>query len=145
VTELKNKPNEHDTAGRTERRPLLVLVADDDRDTVITLAEILRGEGHEVTTALRGDEVLEVARLLRPDAIILDINMPGMSGYAVARQLREQHGGRGPFLIAISGVWTKDPEKLLGLAVGFDEYLIKPCDPQKIVRLLEPLRAHAAA
>lgn len=145
MTELENKDaNERDAGARAERRALLVIVADDDRDTVVTLAEVLRNEGHDVTSVLRGDEVFEVARLLRPDAIILDINMPGMSGYAVARQLRDQHGGRGPLLVAISGVWTRNPEKMLGLAVGFDEYLIKPCDPQQIVRLLEPLRARPA-
>lgn len=145
MTELeKNQAKERDSVARAERRALLILVADDDRDTVLTLAAVLRDEGHDVTTALRGDEVVDVARLLRPDAIILDINMPGMSGYAVARELRDQHGGRGPFLIGVSGVWTKQPERLLGLSVGFDEYLIKPCNPQEIVRLLEPLRARSA-
>jgi CheY-like chemotaxis protein len=146
MTELEKKQAKQRDAGvRAERRALLILVADDDRDTVLTLTEVLRHEGHDVTSVLRGDEVLEVARLLRPDAIVLDINMPGMSGYAVARELRDQHGGRGPFLIGVSGVWTKEPERLLGLSVGFDEYLVKPCDPQEIVRLLEPLRVRSAA
>jgi DNA-binding response OmpR family regulator len=66
--------------------------------------------------------------------------LPGMSGYAVAREIRDRRGpGVGPLLIAVSGKWTKPSEKLLGRMVGFDHYLVKPCDPQEIVRLLEPL------
>lgn len=127
--------------GNATPRNLRILIADDDRDTAITLATILRTEGHEVHVALRGDEVLEVDRLLRPDALILDISLPGMSGYAVAREIRERRGPTvAPLLIAVSGKWTKPSERLLGQAVGFDHYLVKPCDPQEIVRLLEPLR-----
>lgn len=120
--------------------PLRVLVADDDRDTGVTLATLLRDEGHEVNTVLRGDEVLELERLMRPDVLIIDINMPGMSGYAIARELRERHGTLAPLLIAISGVWTKSSDRLVGEAVGFDHYLLKPCGPQDVLRLMEPLR-----
>ena len=114
---------------------LRILIADDDRDTVNTLAAVMRDEGHDVKVALRGDEVLEVERLLRPDVLIVDINMPGMSGYAIARELREQRGVATPLLIAISGVWTRASERLLGHAVGFDHYLLKPCDPAEIVAI----------
>lgn len=128
-------------AGDARARNLRILVADDDRDNALTLATILRTEGHEVHIALRGDEVVEVDRLLRPDALILDISLPGMSGYAVAREIRERRGPPiAPLLIAVSGKWTKASERLLGQAVGFDHYLVKPCDPLEIVRLLEPLR-----
>jgi DNA-binding response OmpR family regulator len=84
--------------------------------------------------------VLEVCRVLRPDAVIADINMPGMSGYAVARELRERHGELGPLLIAISGAWTSAADRQVGKAAGFDHYVLKPCDPNEVVRLLEPLR-----
>lgn len=128
-------------AGNATPRNLRILIADDDRDTALTLATILRTEGHEVHVALRGDEVLEVDRLLRPDALILDISLPGMSGYAVAREIRDRRGPTiAPLLIAVSGKWTKPSEKLLGQAVGFDHYLVKPCEPLEVVRLLEPLR-----
>ena len=115
--------------------PLRILIADDDRDTANTLAALMRDEGHDVKVVLRGDEVLEVERLLRPDVLIIDINMPGMSGYAIARELREQRGVVTPLLIAISGVWTRTSERLLGHAVGFDHYLLKPCDPGEIVAI----------
>jgi DNA-binding response OmpR family regulator len=129
-----------DTQSGGKRLPLRVLIADDDRDTAMTLAMVLRDEGHEVHTTLRGDEVLDSCRLLRPDVVIVDINMPGMSGYAIARELRERHGALAPLLIAISGVWTKTSDRLVGTAVGFDHYLLKPCEPRDVLRLLEPLR-----
>jgi len=120
---------------RTTTR-LRVLVADDDRDTVTLLAVILRDEGHEVHTALRGDEVLELDRLVRPDVVILDINMPGMSGYALAHEIRARRGSIAPLLIAMSGQWTQKHEQLLARDIGFDEYLLKPCEPVLLIRML---------
>lgn len=124
---------------------LRILIADDDRDTATMLALILRDEGHEVHTALRGDEVPEACRLMRPDVVILDINMPGMSGYAVAKELRERHGALGPLLIAISGVWTQAGDRRMGELAGFDHYLLKPCDPHELLPLLEALRQRGKA
>ena len=126
------------------RRSLRVLVADDDRDAANMLAVLLRQEGHEVTTALRGDEVMDLVRLTRPDALILDINMPGMSGYAVARELKERYAIAAPLMVGISGVWTKTPERLLGQSIGFDHYLVKPYDPHQLLACLEPLREQPA-
>jgi CheY-like chemotaxis protein len=121
-------------------KSLRVLVADDDRDTANMLALVLRDEGDEVQVSLRGDEALEVCRLFRPDVVIADVNMPGTSGYAIARELRVRHGNLAPLLIAISGVWTTTTDRVLGSAVGFDHYLMKPCDPKEVLRLMEPLR-----
>jgi two-component system, OmpR family, response regulator len=130
----------HGEVAAPARTPLRILIADDDRDTCLSLAAILRDEGHEAHTVLRGDEVLGVERLTRPDALIIDINMPGMSGYAVAREIRvRRSGSRAPLLIAISGVWTKSSEQLLGRAVGFDHYLLKPCEPAQVVAILAAL------
>ena len=126
---------------RTNRTWLRILVADDDRDTANMLAMLLRDEGHEVQITLRGDEALEVCRLFRPDVLIADINMPGTSGYAIARELRERHGDLAPLLIAISGVWTQATDLQVGEAIGFDHYLLKPCDPREVIRLIEPLRS----
>src|SRR5688572_26009312 len=114
--------------GDRSRPPLRVLIADDERDTAMTLAAILRDEGHEVQTVLRGDEALAMCRLFRPDVVVTDIDMPGESGYAVARELRDRHGQLAPLMIAISGKWTKAADRQVGKAVGFDHYLLKPCD-----------------
>ena len=129
----------------TKRLPLRIVIADDDRDTATTLALVLRDEGHEVHTTLRGDEVLDACRLLRPDVVIMDVNMPGMSGYAVARELRARHGQLAPLLIAISGVWTQTSDRVLGEAIGFDHFLIKPCETRELLHLIEPLRSGAGA
>jgi len=115
---------------------LRILIADDDRDTVVTLGAILRDEGHEVHTVLRGDEVLDMDRLTRPDVVILDISMPGMSGYAVAREIRERRAPLAPLLIAVSGKWTQKSDELLAREVGFDHYLLKPCDAAQVLSLL---------
>jgi DNA-binding response OmpR family regulator len=127
------------TAGK--RHSLRILVVDDDRDTATTLAAILTDEGHQVHTCLRGDDALEMCRLVRPDVVIADLNVPGESGYAIARELRERHGTLAPMLIAISGKWTKASDRLLGQAVGFDHFLLKPCDAKELLPLLEPLRS----
>jgi DNA-binding response OmpR family regulator len=126
--------------GTRGRHKLRIVIADDDRDTATTLAVVLRDEGNEVQIALRGDEALEACRLLRPDVVIADINMPGESGYAIARELKERHGRYAPMLIAISGVWTKASDRAVGRTLGFDHYLLKPCDPREVIELLEPLR-----
>ena len=122
-----------------EPKRLRILIADDDRDTATTLAIILRDEGHEVNTSLRGDEALEMCRLFRPDVVISDVDLPGESGYAIARELRSRLGELAPLLIAISGKWTKASDRMLGQAVGFDHYLLKPCDVKDLLPLIEPL------
>ena len=109
----------------------------------MTLAALLRDEGHEVQAVLRGDEALEMCRLFRPDVVVADIDMPGESGYAVARELRDRHGQLAPLLIAISGKWTQAADRQVGKAVGFDHYLLKPCDCAELLPLMEPLRTGA--
>jgi DNA-binding response OmpR family regulator len=118
-----------------------VLVADDDRDTTLMLSALLREEGDEVHVVLRGDEVLEIVRLFRPDALVLDVNMPGTSGYGIAREVRERYGELAPLLIAMSGVWTSASDREAGKELGFDHYLVKPCDPRHLLAILEPLRS----
>lgn len=133
------------SGGEGKRHRLRVLVVDDDRDAVTTLAAILKDEGDDVHTVLRGDEALEMSRLFRPDVVIADINMPGVSGYAVAHELRERHGELAPLLIAVSGKWTKASDRLLGKSVGFDHYLIKPFEIRHLLDLMEPLRSGRSA
>lgn len=117
--------------------PLQVLIADDNRDTVHTLSVLLRVEGHQVRTAYNGADVMRIARLHRFDALILDIEMPEMSGYAIAQELRVLHYGTpAPLLVAISGKWINRSEKLLARSVGFDHHFEKPCDPNALLRLL---------
>lgn len=122
--------------GGPSGKSLRVLIADDVRDNATMLAVVLGDEGHQVVSALRGDEALELSRLFRPDVLITDVNMPGVSGYALARDLRQRHGNLCPLLIGISGVWTQTSDRLLGEAAGFDHYLVKPCEVKQILGLL---------
>ena len=117
---------------------LRVIVADDDRDTVNTLGALLRSVGHHVYGVHNGREVLPAVLLLRPDALILDIAVPGMSGFAVAQQVRHAFlDVRRPLMIAISGMWKDASDKLIAQQVGFDHYLEKPCAPDDVIRLLQ--------
>jgi CheY-like chemotaxis protein len=127
-------------ASRVQRRALRIVVADDEPDTVTTLSAILRDEGHEVFPAYKGIEVLRGIRQHKPDALVVDIDMPGMSGYSVAREVRQMFQPSPPLLIAISGKWIGQTDKMLATLAGFDHFLQKPCDPHVLIGLLEPLR-----
>ena len=120
------------------RRRLRVLIADDERDQVTTLAAILNDEGHDVREVYRGNEVLRMMADFDPDVALVDIGMPGMSGYDVAREVREQYGKARPLLIAVTG-WKKPSDRILAQLVGFDHHLPKPFEAQQLLELLEPL------
>jgi len=121
------------------RQRLRVLVADDERDSVSMLAFILADEGHEVREVYRGAEVLRLAREFNPDVVLLDIGMPGMTGYDVARELRQEFGPGRPLLIAVTG-WKQSSDRILAKLAGFDHHLAKPFDSVELLKLLEPLR-----
>ena len=113
-----------------------ILIADDNRDSAETLAALLRMEGHEVTSVHDGPVALSVFGELKPDVALLDIGMPGLTGYEVARKMR-QATPRAPLtLIAITG-WGQDIDKERAFAAGFDHHLTKPVDPQRLVELLK--------
>ncbi|MGH8222394.1 MAG: response regulator [Woeseiaceae bacterium] len=107
------------------RRTLRILVADDEPDTVATLTVLLEEEGHEVIGVHDGGDVLREARKSPPDAVILDIGMPGLNGYDVARALRAMFGKACPTLIAVTAYATA-PDKLVGKDAGFHHHFGKP-------------------
>jgi DNA-binding response OmpR family regulator len=117
---------------------LRIVLVDDDRDTVDTLGAVLRTAGHQVYGVYAGHEVLPAVRMLRPDVIILDIAVPGMSGFAVAQEIRHTFVDlRRPLMIAISGMWKDSSDKVIARQVGFDHFLEKPCDPNELLQILE--------
>jgi CheY-like chemotaxis protein len=120
------------------RRRLRIVVADDERDQVTTLAMILQDEGHEVREVYRGAEVLRMVREFDPDVALIDIGMPGMSGYEVARELRQEFGKQRPLLIAVTG-WKQSSDKILARLAGFDHHLAKPFESKTLIELIEPL------
>jgi DNA-binding response OmpR family regulator len=131
-------PAQDRRAGQRQKGGALrVIVADDDRDILDTLGQILRSAGHTVHPINSGRDVLPAVRIVRPEAIILDLAVPGMSGYAVAQEIRHSFVDvRRPLMIAISGMWTGKSDRLIAQQVGFDHYLAKPFDPQELLRLL---------
>jgi PAS domain S-box-containing protein len=115
--------------------PRRVLVVDDQPDSTDSLAMLLRLRGHEVWTAADGPSALGEFARVRPDVVFLDLGLPGMSGYDVARQLRALPEGHDVRLVALTGYGTEaDREKTR--AAGFDVHLAKPVDPQAVETLL---------
>jgi len=121
---------------------LRILIADDDRDTVLSLATLLLQDGHEVREVYRGDAVLDQVRAYKPDVVLLDIGMPGLTGFEVARYVRQELGRNRPLLIAVTA-WKQDSAKVLGKLVGFDHYLTKPYSIVELLGLIAPARRSA--
>jgi PAS domain S-box-containing protein len=112
-----------------------VLIADDNRDAADSLAMLLQMEGHDVTVAHDGKEALEAFERVNPDVALLDIGMPEMSGYEVARRVRQNPHGRAVTLIAVTG-WGQDSDKAQALAAGFNHHFTKPVEPERLSALL---------
>jgi DNA-binding response OmpR family regulator len=119
---------------------LRVIVADDDRDLVSTLVALLREEGHDVRPVYRGSDVLREVLEFDPDAVLLDIGLPEVPGHVVARKIRECCGQKRPLLIGISGRYKLPADRAYAEANGMNHYLLKPCDPNSLIALLEPLK-----
>jgi signal transduction histidine kinase/CheY-like chemotaxis protein len=123
---------------------LKVVVADDNRDAADSMAMILKLSGYEVSVAHSGEEALELARRTSPGVMILDIGMPGLSGYEVATAVRQEAWGRGVLLLAITG-WGQAGDKERARAAGFDHHLTKPVDLDDVEQLLQEFRAVSGA
>jgi signal transduction histidine kinase/DNA-binding response OmpR family regulator len=120
---------------RNAPRDSRVLVVDDNRDAAESMAVLLRMEGHVVDVAHDGPAALEAVQALRPNAVLLDIGLPGIDGYHVAERIRSMPGGAGLLLIATSG-YDQDQHRNRAMRTGFDRHLVKPIDPVTITELL---------
>ena len=117
-----------------------VMVVDDNRDAAESLAMLLGLQGHEVTVAHDGPSALELAQSFRPAAVFLDLGMPGMDGYEVARRLRRQPGLEGVVLAALTG-WGQPEDRRRTAEAGFDHHLVKPPEPDVVQGLLAGLKS----
>ena len=96
---------------------------------------LLRLMGNEVRTAHDGLEAVEVAETFRPDVVLLDIGLPELNGYEVARRIREQPWGRDVVLVALTG-WGQEEDRRRSQEAGFDHHLVKPVDLAALEKLL---------
>jgi CheY-like chemotaxis protein len=127
------KPSIHSSSTPVPARR--VLIADDNRDAAETLAMLLQMDGHEVTVVHNGKDALEALSTLQPEVALLDIGMPELSGYDVARRVRQGSLGRAVTLIAVTG-WGQDRDKTQALAAGFNHHFTKPVDTDRLRELL---------
>ncbi len=117
-----------------------VLVVDDNKDVAESLANMLQIGGHEIRTAHSGSAALDAARPFNPEVVFLDIGLPGMSGYEVAKRLRKEASLGGAVLVALTG-WGSDDVKRLSREAGFDYHLTKPVELTAIERILAQVMA----
>jgi CheY-like chemotaxis protein/anti-sigma regulatory factor (Ser/Thr protein kinase) len=118
-----------------------ILVADDNADAAESLALVLQLMGNDVRVAYDGDEAVDAAEVFRPDLILLDIGMPGLTGYEAARVIRQRPWGRDVVMVALTG-WGQDEDKREAHEAGFDHHFTKPVDPgrlQQFVRTFRPM------
>lgn len=120
-------------------KPFRVLVVDDNIDSAEAMSASLRIEGHEADVAYDGETAIEIAKSSPPDAILLDIGLPGLSGHDVARALRALPETRDTLLIALSG-YGQSEDRTRSLEAGLDHHLTKPVDPGMLSSLLASLQ-----
>ena len=136
AVELPASPIRPDTSQR-------VLVVDDNRDAAESLGMLLELEHCKVSVAYDGLRALEALETFKPDIALLDIGMPGMDGYELARRIRATQRGRDVVLVALTG-WGQADDKKRAAEAGFDEHLTKPVDPEMLSRMLHRRRSAAA-
>jgi PAS domain S-box-containing protein len=113
-----------------------ILVVDDNADTAVTMARILKRSGHQVVTAQSGPEAIEAADEHQPDVILLDIGLPGMDGYEIVKRLRQKESTTKALIIAVTG-YSQDGDPSRTRVAGFDHHLVKPIDLDHLKSLLE--------
>ena len=115
---------------------LRVLIVDDNVDTAEGLGRLLKRAGHQVALAHEGRQALDRARTFSPDAIVLDIGLPGMDGFEVVRLLRAEPCGVDALIVAVTG-YGQEEDRRRTLDAGFDHHLVKPVEFAALTKLLE--------
>ena len=128
----------------TRRASARVLLVEDNRDTAESLTMLLHLHGHRVRTVYDGSSALDAVRAEAPDVMLVDIGLPGMDGYEVARRIRGDARLRDVLLIAVTG-YGRDDDRHRALAAGFDHHLVKPVNPGTLDALLASLRRPEAS
>lgn len=114
-----------------------VLIVDDNEDAANSLAMILSLDGHEVQSAYSGPQALEQVDSFDPDVVLLDIGLPVMDGYEVARRIRERPNAGAIRLIALTG-YSRESDKARAREAGFDDHVVKPVEIARLRSVLAP-------
>jgi PAS domain S-box-containing protein len=136
MTEAPNTPG-----GERQQKRRRVMVIDDNKDAAESMSMLFELWGHEVMCAYDGRAALEAAAKYRPDAVFLDIGLPGMDGYEIAERLRELPESAHTVLVAITG-YGQDEDRRRSREAGIDHHLVKPVAPETLQKLLESLERH---
>jgi DNA-binding response OmpR family regulator len=115
---------------------LRILVADDNRDSADSCQMLLAASGHDVRVAYSGEQAFDIAASFQPEFALLDIGMPGMNGYQLARRIRASAWAARTMLVAVTG-WGHEDDRRRALDAGFDRHLTKPIDINTLSALLE--------
>jgi CheY-like chemotaxis protein len=118
-------------------RPLRVLVVEDNVDAADSLSMLLRLYGHNVQVARTGPTALEMAPAFRPEVVLLDIGLPDMDGYQVAKRLRENSEFKETILCAVTGYTPSEADRQRHQEFGFDHYFVKPVSVEKLIELFK--------
>jgi DNA-binding response OmpR family regulator len=126
------------SAERVLRHRRRVLIVDDNHDFAVSLGTVLRFNGHDVELAFDGSSALALARQYRPEIAFLDLGLPGINGFDLARELRADPTTRQAVLIALTG-WGQDKDRERTRTAGFDAHVVKPVDPAVIAQMVDAL------
>lgn len=126
----------HEREATVPSAGLRVLVVDDYADALETVAELVAALGHEVRTASDGEDALQLAQAELPDAVLLDLGLPKLDGYQVAKEIRGLERGADVLLVAMTG-WGQVQDKKRTQEAGFDLHLTKPADPELLRKMLQ--------
>jgi len=124
--------------------PRRVLIAEDHSDSRESLRLLLEASGHRVTVARNGDEAVDLALADPPEIALIDIGLPGLDGYDVAREIRAADSTDAVFLVALTG-YGQPLDRRRALESGFNEHLVKPLNREKMLRLMASLEAPTQA
>ncbi|HEY6985652.1 MAG TPA: response regulator [Rhodanobacteraceae bacterium] len=118
-----------------QENPFTIVYADDEADVRDTVADMLRAAGVRVCACKDGSEAIRACGEIKPDALLLDLNMPGMDGFAVAREIRSNPATARLRVVALTGRSTWDM-RIKALDAGFDEFMVKPIGTAHLVAVL---------
>jgi CheY-like chemotaxis protein len=133
---LQNLP---DTPAKKTATPRRILVVEDNLDGVHSLVLLLRDMGHEVDYAINGYAALDMASRTRPEIVLLDLNLPGLSGFDVCRRIKTNPALKATRIIALTA-YTQDEYRQRATAMGCEHYLVKPVDPRELEKLLSDVK-----